>query len=146
MDKSPWNEDTCLQVLKLQDRLSKATNYHQSIAIEAALDSLLAKFQEGTSLTDPQINGMIRNRKRVSYRREELVKTFHNPKNMESPTEAIVTIKQLAEKSDPFVFSVIIGNAAGYSYNELASKTGLSTSNLKTKVHRERIKLQRLAA
>ena len=162
MEYEPWVEYARLQAI-----LDRTTDARKGAGIEAAMTELVEKIGCGDPPKAKQVRNLVTNRVGKERRRRAIL--VHRrytiieergrkrgadganmpcgaPQTSETEADCRLTLLKCLNVCGRRDFALMIGQAQGYTYGELATVTGERPSALKTRVHRARKQILALAA
>ena len=137
MDTNPW-----LEYRRLQAMLSRTTDTQRAEGIESAMTTVLRKIKSGISCTPKQVKNLVvnriskeRRRRAIAYRgREEI-----GPQCASSgAADTRLVLRRCAEICGLRDFTLLVKNAQGYTFGDLAAASGIAQNTLKIRAHRAR--------
>ena len=146
MGTNPW---LWLEYRRLQAMLNRTTDAQRAEGIESAMTTVLEKIKGSLSCSSQQIKNLVgnriskeRRRRAIAYRsREEIV-----PQIIASSgaADSRLMLQRCAEICGLRDFTLLVKNAQGYTFGELATASGIAQNTLKVRAYRARRSLATL--
>jgi hypothetical protein len=139
MDTNTW---LWLEYRRLQAMLNRTTDAQRAEGIESAMTTVLEKIKGSLSCSSQQIKNLVgnriskeRRRRAVAYRsREEIVPQLASS----GAADSCLILQRCAEICGLRDFTLLVRNAQGYTFGELAAVSGVAQNTLKIRAHRAR--------
>ena len=136
MDIKPW-----LEYLRLQEMLNRTTDTLRVEGIESAMTAVLEKLKSGVSCTPKQVENLVgnrtareRRRRAIVYRgREDIVQ-----RQAAGGADNRLMLRRCAKICGLRDFTLLVKNAQGYTFRELAAVRGVAQNALKIRAYRAR--------
>lgn len=145
MESDPWAE-----YARLQAMLDRVADAYKGIGIETAMSDLLEKIARGETCRPSQIKNLVVNRSSKERRRRAMVAARRHelPSDdcSDGAAESSLDLQACQKICGDRDFVLLVNQAAGCTYADLARQTGINQNTLKIRVHRARHKIESLAA
>ena len=137
MDIKPW-----LEYLRLQEMLNRTTDTLRVEGIESAMTTALEKLKSGVSCTPKQVKNLVGNRIAKERRRRAILYRGREglmPRQVAGGgADNRLMLRRCAKICGLRDFTLLVKNAQGYTFRELAAAGRVTQSTLKIRAHRAR--------
>lgn len=145
MDYDPW-----VEYARLQSMLSRTTDAYKAAGIEAAMTDLLEKISNGEHCSPARIRNLVVNRTSKERRRRAMVhagrQDLVHDRQSDNAADSRLILAEFERSCGSRDFLILVNQALGHSYKDMARHTGVNPNTLKIRAHRAREKVVPLAA